>query len=449
MTEEAWFIDALDARGGLAFASFRPAEDVGRMQTGETARTVFLAPPAFSPVIMASRATGLSATRSAFQDGIYIDGAEVPFHSIDDVIAFVSRLYGASGGGDAPGGGEGPPPIPEGPPPEGLLPEGPRDEFDKRGGRERDVSHQDGMRESTDEIATFAEKFVLACPPDFQDAKGRPSALHPHYWFIPLASDRPFYDARRKLYLANPLERAAVNLETELLLRFPWRGGAMDMLIWLDSVCALMNASVALGLDWNRLIDKSTGLNRRMNIPLLTKAFAQLTGADVSSGKGTPASLFAWHWWRMTSLWRGRLWPLRPIRLEQDPLELLGILPLPPSVRGLDVWTDGACPGSDLSLLNLVSFATSSPGFMAKAPTDVIDLVIFAACVLARTSSSGAFGHALWEIWDKHSRSMLFSEHMDAVQRRGMQWLAESLPDRALPMPLERLIEGAPKLVYA
>lgn len=87
-----WFIDAWAGADGLAFASQRD-QDASRSEL-----TVYLAPPAFHPVPVASRSTALWSTRSSFQEGFLDEnGAEVPFAALDDVIEAVRRVFRAGG----------------------------------------------------------------------------------------------------------------------------------------------------------------------------------------------------------------------------------------------------------------------------------------------------------------------------------------------------------------
>jgi hypothetical protein len=123
----AWYIDALDARAGMAFAANRfpctESEPIGELET----TGVFISAPDFSPVHVASRTLALSATRRSFQTGFYISDEEVPFATIVDVAEFVRRLYLRGGGEDGPDrGGAGVPPLPPAAPNGGNTPPGPR-----------------------------------------------------------------------------------------------------------------------------------------------------------------------------------------------------------------------------------------------------------------------------------------------------------------------------------
>lgn len=100
--DKSWYIDAWDPRGGRAFASWRPADPDDAPDLGHPA--VYLCPPYFEPEHVASRATGIAATRGTFQAGLFLDEGEVAFDSLDEIIALVRRGYGSGGATPLPGG---------------------------------------------------------------------------------------------------------------------------------------------------------------------------------------------------------------------------------------------------------------------------------------------------------------------------------------------------------
>jgi len=112
-----WYIDALDARAGMGFATYRDADlDDGALDLGKPA--VFISPPFFQGESVASRAIGFAATRGSFQYGLFVDGEEVGFASIQGVCEFIRRAYVSSAGGDTDSGAS-PAPIVPNPEPEG------------------------------------------------------------------------------------------------------------------------------------------------------------------------------------------------------------------------------------------------------------------------------------------------------------------------------------------
>jgi hypothetical protein len=110
-----WFIDALDADGGIAFASFRRVDEGDDDVFGEE-NAVVMAAPHFHPSPVSNRALSLGAINRAAQSGVYVDGREVSFDSLDQLVEFVRKVY-------VGGGANGSAPNPETPP---VPPEGPR-----------------------------------------------------------------------------------------------------------------------------------------------------------------------------------------------------------------------------------------------------------------------------------------------------------------------------------
>jgi hypothetical protein len=122
----AWYIDALDVRGGLAQATFRNddlchAEGLevaggGGVPDSVLGSIAFFAPPAFVPELAATRGVGFALARQQAQAGVFLRGNELGFDSLAAVAEFVRRVYLSGGGGDGAdeNGGTAPPPSPEG-----------------------------------------------------------------------------------------------------------------------------------------------------------------------------------------------------------------------------------------------------------------------------------------------------------------------------------------------
>lgn len=119
----AWYIDAIDPRGGYAFASHRDGDllTTARLHSGPS---VFIAPPSFQPEPIINTGLAAGAARRGSQEGLFLERGEVPFDTAETAAEFVRRAYMAASsddnGGD--GGQELPPDPPEPPPlPEGLA----------------------------------------------------------------------------------------------------------------------------------------------------------------------------------------------------------------------------------------------------------------------------------------------------------------------------------------
>ncbi len=118
----SWYIDSIDARAGLAFASRRPPDLMDRGTLDADLPAAFISPPDFRAVLMPHRAIGLSAANRTYQAGLFLRGKEVAFPSLDDVIEFTRRCFLRGGGGDGGDRTEGGPPTPL--PEPGQSPEG-------------------------------------------------------------------------------------------------------------------------------------------------------------------------------------------------------------------------------------------------------------------------------------------------------------------------------------
>ena len=95
MAEESseWRIDALDSRGGLAFASRRAgrfSELGSRLQDPLCA---FIGAPGFQPEMVANRSIALAGIRGVFQYRLFIGEDEVAFPTLAAVTEFVRRVY--------------------------------------------------------------------------------------------------------------------------------------------------------------------------------------------------------------------------------------------------------------------------------------------------------------------------------------------------------------------
>lgn len=113
--EMRWYIDALDADGGIAFASFRHAD------TEDCGHVVLMRAPYFTPEPVAAQAVALGAIHIGAQTGVIVEGNELGFDSLEQVAEFVRRSYIAGGtsrgdpappapdqpGPDSEGGGDG------------------------------------------------------------------------------------------------------------------------------------------------------------------------------------------------------------------------------------------------------------------------------------------------------------------------------------------------------
>src|SRR5688572_24007071 len=88
-----WRFDAWDFRAGLAFASYRPPDDYSQNYLNLDLPTLFLGPPDFRPEQLESRALALAACRASFQQGLFLNGRELGFAELSELIEKVRRAY--------------------------------------------------------------------------------------------------------------------------------------------------------------------------------------------------------------------------------------------------------------------------------------------------------------------------------------------------------------------
>jgi hypothetical protein len=116
-----WYIDALDARAGMGFATYRDADlHRGDVDLGKPA--VFVGPPFFQGESVASRAIGFAAAHGSFQFGLFVDSEEIAFFTLQGVCEFIRRAYISAGGGDTDSGISPAPVVPNPEPEGGELP---------------------------------------------------------------------------------------------------------------------------------------------------------------------------------------------------------------------------------------------------------------------------------------------------------------------------------------
>lgn len=228
----AWHLDALDARGGLAFASFR-GPDLGAETLDMDAPGVFVGAPDFRPETVASRGTGLAAARGSLQLGLFYDGTEVGFETLDDLVEFVRRCYIAGGGGDGAAGiGPGVPPRPEGP----------------KGPEDRPPPRAEKLAEAEAwPIQQMLREFDQAARTTRLTKEGEAEGAR----YVASARDLGTPKPPTLPDMGELLELGAVTLVIELVGRCP-SGNGDDLARWWQAVQCLGDAVGRLGL-WHRI----------------------------------------------------------------------------------------------------------------------------------------------------------------------------------------------------
>lgn len=161
-----WFIDAWLPVDGIAFISLRvPCTDIWQEQgTGDAAQAaetaLCLRAPLFQPEAI-ERRVAFGAVQRGAQEGFSLDGVgEFAFESVDQVMAFVRRVYVGAGPPGTVGGAAPPQPLPGGPDRQGGG--DPWPELDIEPGANADAAWSLAYDESEDGAA-LGRKMAGAC----------------------------------------------------------------------------------------------------------------------------------------------------------------------------------------------------------------------------------------------------------------------------------------------
>ena len=439
----AWFVDALDARAGLAFASFR-APDLAADLPDTNALAVYIAPPDFRPETLSSRAAGLAATRASFQTGLFLEESEIGFPVLDDLIEFVRRLYVAGGGGDGAGGtggGVAPPPDPgrgEGPG-EGLI-EG-----------EEETGFSTG-------IGLLVEAFAKAADgAGFEWTAGAESASATDgMWRVTGASPEYHADAGLSADPGPALAEAAARLAAELVARCPQKGDDEGLASWWAALRSL-TAAISRQRLWEDLAaPRPRRLLAEAGRTLLDgrqALFPDYLAPDFDPEAGMDeAERFIFVFWLLTGWIDGwalsrmlenpETWPdfidyyaREHYRgAESDRYEELGRWPLSDPICGRT-----GLPRHSASLADLLCLATASPISTRDCHASEAGLLLFAAMHVVPASHVPAGwrrGAPLRKAWRR------------ALAKRALVWLARQFPQRAFGFEIEQLLNRSPWRQY-
>lgn len=441
-----WRIDTLDARGGLAFASCRGEDGAEGSSAGGEPHCIFVGAPDFRPEPVANRSIALAAGRGAFQTGLFLGGAEVPFPTATAVAEFVRRAYLRSGGGDGAdgGGGEGPAPRPEGPP--DLL----RLEFGVEEARLRSAI--------SDAIAKFqklSSSLKLGEIKTFNDWPSAPDRYRPS------ASDRTDRKAEMAGVSDGPsmLASAALRLIYEMVKRLPsgkdphalarWQRDAYrlgDLLAYLDLWPILRSAphyrtlaSLAEGLARTNYDLPILGIIKNhipaewQNDAILFVLFVNGPALDDDEADG----FFYLEFERYDGAARAR----RTV----DPIGDLSRIPLPQDFEkfiGSEL-RDGA------SLYHaLTAFIGSPPN--ATDNSALIDVILFAsACIVGPDGAQSLSSTGDWlPLGGRQNISKMRRAAVQELVDDAWNWLREHLPNIVFAPSVEKAIESAAGLRY-
>jgi hypothetical protein len=426
-TASHWYLDALDARGGLAFASYRPA-DLGGTDISADLPAVFVEPPHFRVVHVPNRTLGLAASRRTFQLGMFLDGEEVPFGTLDDVVEFARRCYMRSAGGDGPDStplGGGPPIVPPDRGPD-ILESG-RDALNVPPRPDETVPGDVSRSEPVAVVALI--KRVNA----FLDLAQKTNGGNGHTFVWDESRDsagRARSTERQPVFPADEatsvLADAALQLMHQLLRRFP--DSYDDVVTWQLSARSLGACISRVGATryLENLVDASAPRKQLLEQGL--DARSSLIQKVIQHAPPWP-----WPWPVLVSLFE--LWPDEPAPWAGssspfDSVDALSTIPLPPSL--VAHWN---LPTKDgLSLADFLSGFLGSPDANASA----IGLALFAACSVV-SESDRSVGPSWWA--HKHH-----AQQVARLAQNALHWIQEQLPRRAFSKGVEEAIRQATDL---
>jgi len=434
-----WYIDALDARAGLAFASRRLLQDVHDPSLDSPC--VFIAAPMFRPETVSNRALAFVGTRNSYQLGLFVQSSEVAFPGLEAVIDFVRRAYLRGGGGDGAAGiGPGVPP----PPPEGEFPPG--------GGEAVGLPERPSV--------------VQALLSDAQSFHSTSNSLHfmAAVEFETREFEISFPSQGSKDSAAQILAAGAGEIVLELLRRFPLTGDDEPTLTWFGSAHRLGRAITALGLwqtlsmvPWGPTLRRSVDdLSNRLQRPMRDKLgfvfdwAAHQSGFDLAVVQALllqyPMSFFAWYPRAFEELlYRMREFTFpaltNSISPATDPIDDLACWPVSKPLAHLA----GAPVDVKTSVHDLLCLVIGSPDVLYESHPAIADhaaaLSIFAAAHIANAPNPvPALGLMGPEFGDTA---------LNQITNVAARWLASQFPRYIFPRPIENILRAASRLAYA
>jgi len=441
----AWFIDALDARAGIAFACYR-TPDLS-LEVPELDRpAVHIAAPHFMVERLSSRTPGFSAARNSCQLGVFLNGGEVGFETLDDLVEFVRRTYVSGGSGDGPSG-IGVRPTPPDLPPDGDGDPGPKSRSPRDESAASVMSMFEAFRRASGEqvLGTYV---------------GDPMEQTPRRTVAFLAGSQALPRTGPSI-ASDPgtlLAMAVSQIADALFRHCPAHHSGEELARWWDSVRALGAAARRLGLA-SRMLDGAAGDALEKAGGFLVKHHGRL----LVDGAGEPwvaqADRRSSHFGLLVAFWLLFDLPTTLVHLMSDAA---------PQVWIGDLWHfDGGGSGfeagdryedlagwpvpqsiaSELGLIeanhtlaDVLCRALGSPVSIAPFDEETAAILLFGAVHLDCTRAGASWAS---------SRSMVASEWRIAVAQRARLWMAKQLPQRAFAKEVETIIGSANEVRYA
>jgi hypothetical protein len=409
---QAWRIDTLDARGGLAFTSWRE-EDLLDDDVLEEAPVFHIGAPGFAPVPVANRGIALAAERHGFQLGLFDKDGEVPFETLGDVADFVRRLYLASARRDTEEEGGAPmlAPVPhEGGPPGGAAAE--VDQWFET----RAVAVTADLTIEVENFLSLSDDLDRGQAKEFKwpgrrgdDTYIPPAAFNPDHWV---------------------LARGATVILVELLDRFPEGDDPVALERWRRAAETYVAVITRLGL-----VEFLADISELQNF---CEHFIHNIWKPRFGSVGEPLQDDAHRRSLIVMAQQG----YRPAEARVsgpglEPLSELAYLPLPANLSK----TIGADPRR-ASVADFLSVALAAPSTLEQHPDAEAVLVFAASRVVAVDGAEFLAPRSILARptqWDQ----LTFGHRLNMLLKAGREWLADNLPSRVFYPALERMIDQA------
>ena len=426
-----WHVDALDARAGHAFVSYRDP-DLGNKTIDLGLPAVFIEPPSFRADVVTSRATGFAATRGSFQFGLFIGKEEAGFRSLQGVTEFVRRVYLSSGGGDGDGGSSITPPMPPSEPQQGGEPLALGDDFlESRSVRSlihvaETLDKHISSTEAPGEVDTRADVFTESLSENVDPGSNR-----------------------------GLLTYAGALLVYEMLRRFPTN--LAELAKWLNATARLGQVLSGLGLLGSLLTDSigdqvrklAEGIYANSHVPFVDPYPYPFAPHPLLAVLGVsvfgPSMWMDWHEWQ--ELVRRRVIPIplnTPSQITGDPFDDLSSWALPAHVaESLDLDKRNASARDLLCMVaadpRLIIQTAKGKKQSERLMAEIISILLLSSVhvvSIGRVSLSGTGSAFIGE-------SMI-----GTITRDALFWLEAQMPSRAFAEPVEKMIRGASGIRY-
>jgi hypothetical protein len=436
-----WRIDALDARGGLAFAS-RRSNRFSELVDLQVPLCAFIGAPGFQPEMVANRSIALAGIRGVFQYRLFIDDDEVAFPTLAAVREFVRRVYLRGGGGDGGIGGEAPRPIPPGDGPD--LPGSP-DFEEAAGGLARAMADAVAIFKSASNSCKLGSILQFL---NWPDARAQESAK-------PGIADGP-------TILAN----AAIRLIYEMMRRIPDGQDLAATIQWHRDARTLGGMIAAMGL-WDVLWHEPHygALVRLMNG--LKPWKSKLTALQVTSGNEDTNVRFlcavifgpgpalddeqgALHYFHSMEYWWHGPFPVPVLSWRcgssdgsVDPIANLCRIPVPENVAAVV----RKAPQNEVSLYHALVSIVGAPLLADSQRHGFFELALFASTWITGcndTPTLSDFGSA----YASGPPSPIRAAEVQIKLDRGWNWLRAHLPTVCFAPKVEEAIEATADLKY-